>query len=91
MCDASTIVGLGYKFPTYEELQRKIIQVKKNDIDTRLDDLKKSWDTIGYMVMSIGWIDLEGRTVLNLLVHCPKGTMFIKYATLLCELMDGFI
>ena len=39
-------------------------------------------------------------TLLNFLVHCPKGTMFIKSidashqvkeATLLCELMDGII
>jgi hypothetical protein len=50
--------------------------------------------------MSDGWTDGKGRTLLNFLVHCPKGTMFIKSvdasahvkdATLLCELLHGFI
>ena len=50
--------------------------------------------------MFVGWTDVKGRTLLNFLVHCPKGTMFIKLVdalahvkdgALLCELMDGFI
>lgn len=50
--------------------------------------------------MSDGWTDGKGRTLLNFLVHCPKGTMFmksvdasahIKDATLLCGLLDAFI
>jgi hypothetical protein len=50
--------------------------------------------------MSDGWTDGKGRSILNFLVNCPKGTMFIKSvaasaytkdAQLLCELLDGFI
>jgi hypothetical protein len=50
--------------------------------------------------MSDGWTDGKGRTLLNFLVHCPRGTMFLKSvdasahvkdATLLCDLLDGFI
>ena len=50
--------------------------------------------------MSDCWTNRKGRTLLNFLVHCPRGTMFIKSvdasthlkdAALLCELMDGFI
>jgi hypothetical protein len=50
--------------------------------------------------MSDGWTDGKGRLILNFLVNCPKGTMFIKSvdasaytkdAQLLCELLDGFI
>jgi hypothetical protein len=50
--------------------------------------------------MSDGWTDGKGRSILNFLVSCPKGTMFIKSvdasaytkdAQLLCELLDGFI
>jgi hypothetical protein len=51
-------------------------------------------------VMSDGWTDGKGRSILNFLVNCPRGTMFIKSidasayvkdAQLLCELLDGFI
>jgi hypothetical protein len=50
--------------------------------------------------MSDGWTNQKDKTLLNFLVKCPKGTMFIKYVdasphvkdtTLLCELLDGFI
>ena len=42
----------------------------------------------------------KGRTLQNFLVHCPKGTMFIKSvdasahikdAAMICELIDRFI
>jgi hypothetical protein len=51
-------------------------------------------------MMFDGWTNRKGRSLLNFLVHCPRGTMFIKSidasthvkdATLLCELMDAFI
>jgi hypothetical protein len=51
-------------------------------------------------MMFDGWKYGKGRTLINFLIHCPSGTMFIKYVnplvhvkdvTLLCELMDGFI
>jgi hypothetical protein len=50
--------------------------------------------------MSDGWTDWKGRTLLNFWVHCPRGTMFLKSvdasthvkdATLICDLLDGFI
>jgi hypothetical protein len=50
--------------------------------------------------ISDGWTDGKGRTLINFLVHCPRGTMFMKYvdasanvkdATLLFDLLDGFI
>ena len=50
--------------------------------------------------MSDGWSDAKGMTLLNFLVQCPKGTIFIKFidassqvkeAALLCELLDGVL
>jgi hypothetical protein len=50
--------------------------------------------------MSNGWTNGKGKSILNFLVKCPKGTMFIKSvdasaytkdAQFLCELLDGFI
>jgi hypothetical protein len=69
-------------------------------INSRLAELKQSWELSGCTVMSDGWTNSKGRTLLNFLVHCPRGTMFIKSmdasahvkdATLLCELINGFI
>jgi hypothetical protein len=50
--------------------------------------------------MSDSWTDGKGKSILNFLVNCPRGTMFIKSidafayvkdAHLLCELLDNFI
>jgi hypothetical protein len=100
MCDAIAVVGLGFKAPSYEELRGPILQAKKKDINARLGEFKESWESSGCTVMSDGWTDGKGRTLLNFLVHCPKGSMFIKLvdasahvkdAALLCELLHGFI
>jgi hypothetical protein len=100
MSDAIAVVGPGYKIPTFEELRGPILQEEKKDINSRLVEFKKSWEISGCIVMSDGWTDRKGRSLLNFLVHCPRGTMFIKSidasthvkdATLLCELMDAFI
>jgi hypothetical protein len=50
--------------------------------------------------MSDGWTDRKGRSLLNFLVHCPRGTMFIKSMdasshvkeeALLCQLINVVI
>ena len=73
---------------------------EKNDVNVRLEELKKSWESTGCTVMSDGWTDTKGRTLINFLVHCPRGIMFIKLvdasshvkdAALLCELLNAFI
>ena len=100
MFKAAAIVGPGYKPPTYEELRGPILDDEKVDCTSRLEELRRSWEATGCTVMSDGWSDKKGRTLLNFLVHCPRGIMFIKYvdasgqvkdATLLCQLLDEFI
>jgi hypothetical protein len=100
MFEAASIVGPGYKPPTYHELRGPILQNEKTDCTQRLQELRDSWQFTGCTVMSDGWTDGKGRTLLNFLVHCPRGTMFLKSvdasahvkdATLLCDLLDGFI
>ena len=100
MCDAIAVVGPGYKSATYEELRGPILQAKKQDINSRLAELKKTWEVTGCTMISDGWTDRKGRTLLNFLVHCPKGTMFIKSldasehikdVAMICEFLDGFI
>ena len=100
MFEAAAVIGPGYKPPTYEELRGPILQNEKAECSHRLEDLRKSWELTGCTVMSDGWTDMKGRTLLNFLVHCPRGTMFLKSvdasahvkdAGLLCRLLDDFI
>jgi hypothetical protein len=100
MFEAAAIVGPGYRGPSYQDLRGRLLQGEKADCTERLAQLRETWKTIGCTVMSDRWTDGKGRSILNFLVNCPKGTMFIKSvdasaytkdAQLLCELLDGFI
>jgi hypothetical protein len=74
MCDAIAVVGLGYKSVMFEELQGPILQAEKKDINSRLTEFKQSWEISGCTMMSDGWTNRKGKTLLNFLVHCPRGT-----------------
>ena len=54
-------------------LQKEI--VSKNEY---LKDFKQSWVRTGCTIMSDGWTDQKGRTLINFLVSCPRGTMFLR-------------
>jgi hypothetical protein len=95
MFEVAPIVGPGYRGPYYNELRGPLLQGEKANCTKRLDELRESWETTRCTIMSNGWIDGKGRSILNFLVNCPKGTMFIKSidasayvkdAQLLCEL-----
>jgi hypothetical protein len=100
MFEAAAIVGPGYRGPSYQDLRGCLLQGEKANCTERLAQLGETWKTTRCTVMSDGWTDGKGRSILNFLVNCPKGTMFIKSvdasaytkdAQLLCELLDGFI
>eukprot|EP00253_Pinus_taeda_P027205 PITA_27205 len=100
MFEAVVVVGPGYKAPTFVELRGPLLQDEKTECTPRLAEFRASWEHTGCTVMSDGWTDQKGRILLNFLVSCPKGTMFmnsvdasahIKDARTLCELLDLFI
>jgi hypothetical protein len=100
MFEVAAIVGPRYRGPSYQDLRGRLLRGKKADCTERLAQLRETWKTTGCTVMSDGWIDGKGRSILNFFVNCPKGTMFnksvdasayTKDAQLLCELLDGFI
>jgi hypothetical protein len=100
MFEAAALVGPGYKGPSFNDLREPLLQEEKVDCTKRFGVLRESWEMTGCTVMSEGWIDGKGRSILNFLVNCPRGTMFIesidafayvKDAQLLCELLDSFI
>ena len=100
MFEAVAIVGSGYKPPIYEDLRGPILDNEKVDCTHKLQEIQDSWEVTRCTVMSYSWTNGMGRTLLNFLVHCLGGTMFIKFvdasthvkdAILLCEAFAGFI
>ncbi|XP_049936860.1 uncharacterized protein LOC116266454 [Nymphaea colorata] len=78
IADAIASVGRGYKMPSFHKLRGKILNNIVRDVKTYCDELKLSWKATGCSVMADGWTDIKNRTLVNFLVYCPLGTMFLK-------------
>ena len=100
MFQATGTVGPNYRGASYNDLRGRLLNEEKVDCTRRLDELRQSWESTGCSVMSDGWTDGKGRSIIDFLVNCPRGTTFIKYvhsspyvkdAHLLCDLLDKFI
>jgi len=100
MWDSVFVAGKGFKGPTAHDLRGALLQQEISSIDEYLAEYKESWLKTGCSIMSDGWTDGKNRTIINFLVACPQGTMFlrsvdasdkVKDAALLFELLDEII
>eukprot|EP00253_Pinus_taeda_P032515 PITA_32515 len=78
MFEAIHAAGKGFKGPTMHELRGVRLQKEIDSINEYLQEFKNSWARTGCTVMSDGWTDRRNRTIINFLVFCPQGTMFLK-------------
>ena len=78
MVDAIANVSPRYKAPFYGALRGKVLDEELECVKAQLEDIKSSWVSTGCTILSNGWTDQRSRTILNFLVACPKGTMFLK-------------
>ncbi|MCL7051170.1 hypothetical protein MKW94_020147 [Papaver nudicaule] len=67
------------KPPSYDELGGGILEKKVKGVRDWIDGLKIHWKMYGCSIMCDWWSEgEEGRTIVNFLVNCPKGTVFWK-------------
>jgi hypothetical protein len=69
MFEVVATIGPGYKAPTYDELRGHLLQQKKSNCTCKLDELRESWEIIGWSMMLCGWIHGKVKTILNFLVY----------------------
>lgn len=70
--------GPGYVTPSYETARTKLLASLKGQTEEYVKKVKESWATTGCTIMSDSWTDARKRPHINLLVSCPKGTIFLK-------------
>lgn len=78
MCDAITSIGPGFKMPSYHDLRTRILKNTVEEVNGFMDHYKSFWNKTGCSIMADGWTDGKQRTLINLLVYCPKGVIFLK-------------
>ena len=100
MWDAIVACGRGFKGPSMHDLRGSLLHKEVASIEEYLTDFKLSWAKTGCTIMSDGWSDGKNRSIINFLVSCPQGTMFlrsidasdrVKDANLLFELLDEVV
>ncbi len=78
MIDAFVVVGPGFKASSLERIRTNFLLESVEDAKLVLSIFHSSWVEIGCTIMSDGWIDQRNRTLINLLVSCLVGTMFLN-------------
>jgi hypothetical protein len=78
MIDVIASCGAGFKGPSFHDIRGPLLQNEVQRIQEYLIEFKQSWTKTGCTIMSDGWTDGRSRTILNFLIACPKGTMFLK-------------
>eukprot|EP00253_Pinus_taeda_P032744 PITA_32744 len=85
------IVDGDFKGPTMHELRGFRLQKEIQSINEYLQKFKNSWARTGCTIMSDGWTDQRNRTIINFLVFCPQGTMFLKSVDASDKVKDGHL
>ncbi|XP_054782037.1 uncharacterized protein LOC129289285 [Prosopis cineraria] len=78
MIDAISAIGPGYKGPTYHAVRTKLLQDMKKEVQLLVDECRSFWAETGCTIMADGWQDQRNRQLINFLVYCPRGMVFIK-------------
>lgn len=79
MVDAIIACGCsGFEIPSCNELN-SCIQDELGDIHRYVKEVRQSWRDTGCSILLDGWIN-EGHSLMNILVDCPKGPIFLKSA-----------
>ena len=100
MIDAIALCGLGYTCPSPEALKGRILAEAVQEEKDNIAELRTSWAKTGCTIMSHRWTDSEDRTILDILVYCPRGIAFlksvdasdqVKSASLLFELFESIV
>jgi hypothetical protein len=76
--DAIVACGPRFKAPSFHDIRGSLIQNEVQRINEYLIEFKESWTRTRCTIMSDSWTDGRFRTILNFLITCPKGTVFLK-------------
>ncbi|KAG6497607.1 hypothetical protein ZIOFF_045511 [Zingiber officinale] len=78
MASKSSFCTSGYLPPGYNLLRTSLLQKEKAHIGKLLEPTKAAWKQKGVSICSDGWSDVQRRPLINIMVVCESGPMFLK-------------
>ncbi|KAE8672552.1 hypothetical protein F3Y22_tig00111837pilonHSYRG00218 [Hibiscus syriacus] len=76
--DAINAIGPSFKGPSYHELRVNLLGDCKRECCLLVEGYQANWAKSGCTIMADGWTDQQQRTLINFLVYCPTGVVFVK-------------
>ncbi|XP_052305037.1 uncharacterized protein LOC112325035 [Populus trichocarpa] len=70
--------GSGYKGPNLHAIRGYYLAKAVDEVKIYVETYREIWKKTGCTLMADGWTDQKRRTLINFLVYCPKGTVFLK-------------
>ncbi|XP_025651956.1 uncharacterized protein [Arachis hypogaea] len=78
MMDASVPFNAGIKGQITKEFVDILLSKLVEDVKKMIEGYRVIWKQTGCTIMADGWTARCRRTLINFLVYCPKGTVFLK-------------
>eukprot|EP00258_Populus_trichocarpa_P037860 XP_024453879.1 uncharacterized protein LOC112326992 [Populus trichocarpa] len=76
--DVVIAIGPGYKGPNLHVIRGYYLAKAVDEVKSYVETYREIWKKTGCTLMADGWTDQKRRTLINFLVYCPKGTVFLK-------------
>lgn len=67
-----------YKIPSCQELKGWILQEEVREMQECVRKIRTSWASTGCSILLDGWINEKGRHLVNFLVDCPMGAVYLR-------------
>ncbi|KAK4706791.1 hypothetical protein R3W88_033653 [Solanum pinnatisectum] len=78
MIDVIASQGPQVSAPSYHDLRSWVLKASVQEVRNDIDQCSSTWARSGCSVLVDEWITGKGKTLLNFLVYCPEGTMFLR-------------
>lgn len=78
MIEAIGQYGPNLKPPSYHEVRVTCLKKEVEYTNELLKSHKDMWVKYGCSIMADGWTSRTGKSIINFLVNCPAGSMFVK-------------
>eukprot|EP01018_Ginkgo_biloba_P013589 Gb_33657 [translate_table: standard] len=79
----------GYKTPSFEKMRTTLLTKEKSLVEQSIEPIRASWQTTGVSIVTNGWTDARNKPLINVIVVCPKGSMFLNVVDFNGELKDA--
>lgn len=68
----------GYVPPGYNKLRITLLQQERDNVNRLLEPIRGTWREKGVSIVSDDWSDPQRRPLINIIISCDCGPMFVK-------------